>query len=164
MGLVLGMLRSAVDVPLHQEKDPTTIPAEPVQLIYILELKGGRYYVGSSTNIAQRLFQHFSGKGSAWTKKYHPIQVVGIRSRNSLFTEDNVTKEYMLIYGIDNVRGGCYCSPILPSSTIQLLKRELWAARAQGYFCFRCGDTNHGIIDCRAQIDIDGDVIYDKEK
>lgn len=46
--------------------------------IYILALENNCFYVGRSTNVKQRIKDHFSGKGSAWTKLHKPIGVVKI--------------------------------------------------------------------------------------
>ena len=43
--------------------------------IYILKLKGGRYYIGKSDNVIKRYEQHVNGYGSAWTKKYKPLGI-----------------------------------------------------------------------------------------
>jgi GIY-YIG catalytic domain len=34
--------------------------------IYVLELAGGKYYVGKSKNLQYRIAQHFNGKGCEW--------------------------------------------------------------------------------------------------
>ena len=75
--------------------------------IYILECKGGKYYVGKiKTNVWKRIKAHFDGKGSKWTQKYWPIDVVDIRRNLSDYHETLVTLEMMSEYGIENVRGG----------------------------------------------------------
>jgi predicted GIY-YIG superfamily endonuclease len=62
--------------------------------IYILRLKGGRYYVGKSDDVLHRYQQHINGHGSAWTRKYSPVSLEKIISGASPFDEDKVTKEY----------------------------------------------------------------------
>ena len=50
--------------------------------IYILECKGGKYYVGKiKSNVHKRIKQHFDGKGAKWTKKYKPIDNELIRRK-----------------------------------------------------------------------------------
>ena len=56
------------------------------------------------------LAQHFNFNGSAWTKKYKPIRLVKLIPNCDKYDEDKYTKKYMGKYGINNVRGGAYCS------------------------------------------------------
>jgi len=42
--------------------------------IYILELSNGNYYIGSTRNLEQRLFDHQHGK-SGYTSKYLPLEL-----------------------------------------------------------------------------------------
>jgi predicted GIY-YIG superfamily endonuclease len=105
-------------------------------VIYILRLEGGKYYVGKSSNAPRRFNDHFKGRGARWTKLNKPIQVEDIIENKTLFTEDNVTKQLMLKYGIDNVRGGVYARPKLSECDIHCLKKELWALQN---LCFLCG-------------------------
>ena len=77
-------------------------------LVYVLELEGGRYYIGYTTNLNIRLHQHFHGEGAKWTKVHKPIRLhsveIGGKKR-----ESEKTIEMMKIYGIENVRGAGYC-------------------------------------------------------
>lgn len=75
-------------------------------VVYILRLESQKYYVGTSSNLPRRLKDHFSGRGSVWTKKYKPLEVVGIIENRDIFTEDNTTKTLMFEHGIEEVRGG----------------------------------------------------------
>jgi predicted GIY-YIG superfamily endonuclease len=60
--------------------------------IYVLKLQGGNYYVGKSDDVIGRFQQHLDGKGSAWTKKHRPLQLVESRDNVSPLMEDMVTK------------------------------------------------------------------------
>ena len=51
---------------------------------------------------------HFNGRGSEWTQRYKPISEVDRLSGCDPFDEDKYTLQYMLKYGITNVRGGSY--------------------------------------------------------
>jgi predicted GIY-YIG superfamily endonuclease len=74
---------------------------------YALLLEGGKIYVGKSKVVYKRITkQHIEGEGSEFTKKHKFLRVIEIRKINSCFDEDNITKEYMMKYGVDNVRGG----------------------------------------------------------
>jgi predicted GIY-YIG superfamily endonuclease len=89
--------------------------------IYVLKLRGGNhYYVGFSKNIKQRLEQHFNGEGSYWTQKYPPYRLVQLNYfncyREAEIAELITTLKYMSIYGVDNVRGGKWCSDIISQS------------------------------------------------
>ena len=84
--------------------------------LYALKLADGKYYVGYTArfNPYDRIMQHVegTGDGAKWTELHPPIEVVEIRNieRTSLSRiralEQNLTWEYMKIYGANNVRGG----------------------------------------------------------
>ncbi len=42
--------------------------------VYILRLSNDKFYIGSTTNISQRIIDHSSGK-STFTKKFLPIKL-----------------------------------------------------------------------------------------
>jgi predicted GIY-YIG superfamily endonuclease len=44
--------------------------------VYMLRCSDGSYYVGSTRNLDHRLTQHSSGKGSAYTSKRMPVELV----------------------------------------------------------------------------------------
>jgi putative endonuclease len=44
--------------------------------VYILECSDQSYYIGSTSDIEERLETHNSGKGSSWTAKRLPVQLV----------------------------------------------------------------------------------------
>eukprot|EP00535_Pseudo-nitzschia_heimii_P005923 CAMPEP_0197178848 /NCGR_PEP_ID=MMETSP1423-20130617/3993_1 /TAXON_ID=476441 /ORGANISM="Pseudo-nitzschia heimii, Strain UNC1101" /LENGTH=375 /DNA_ID=CAMNT_0042628661 /DNA_START=171 /DNA_END=1298 /DNA_ORIENTATION=+ len=83
--------------------------------IYVLQLKDGKYYVGSTTNRKQRYRQHFENArgGSKWTRLHKPIRLVAeykrIPSRYVMGMESQKTAEYMMKYGVNNVRGAAFC-------------------------------------------------------
>jgi predicted GIY-YIG superfamily endonuclease len=124
--------------------------------IYILNLENGKYYIGKSNNIANRVQQHIEGDGSVWTRKYKPISVKQILQNVSPFEEDKHVKEYMAKYGIDNVRGGSYVSEYLTHEEYSLLQKEIWGAKD---CCTVCGRSGHFAKDCYALHDIDGNEI-----
>ena len=94
--------------------------------IYVLRLKGGKYYVGKTDNIIKRYQQHLNGSGSSWTKKYKPISVEQIISNASPYDEDKYTLEYMGKYGISNVRGGVYVTEALDSNEIYNINKQIF--------------------------------------
>ena len=45
---------------------------------YLLELSDSCWYVGKTSNLKRRLLRHFTGGGSAWTRKHPPIALAGL--------------------------------------------------------------------------------------
>ena len=121
--------------------------------IYILRLKGGKYYVGKSEDVIHRYEQHKNGLGSSWTRKYKPISLEKTIENASPFEEDKITKEYMSKYGIDNVRGGSYVEIELSEFHKEALKMEIWAAKD---LCSQCGRAGHFVKDCYATTEVSG--------
>jgi len=114
--------------------------------IYILKLTDCKYYVGKTNrSVNERYQEHLEGIGSFWTKKYKPLSLVKQIENSSPFDEDRYVKEYMAIYGIENVRGGSYNQEELNNDTIKFLKNEL---RTSNNECYKCGSTSHFVSEC----------------
>jgi predicted GIY-YIG superfamily endonuclease len=129
--------------------------------VYVLRLQRGKYYVGKTDNVDQRIDQHMSGRGAVWTQKYKPISVEKVLKNASHFDEDKVTKEYMAKHGIDNVRGGTYVQIELSDFHRESLKEALWGAKD---LCTQCGRAGHFVKDCYAKTDASGNKIeYEEE-
>jgi predicted GIY-YIG superfamily endonuclease len=83
--------------------------------IYVLECEDDKYYVGSTRNRKQRYRQHFDDPkgGSKWTKLHKPIKVMAeykrIPEKYLMGMESQKTAEYMIKYGVNNVRGASFC-------------------------------------------------------
>ena len=122
--------------------------------IYILKLKQKKYYVGKTQDINKRFQEHLNGYGSAWTNLFKPIKIEKVIKNCSSFDEDKYVKEYMCIYGVDNVRGGSYVSIDLDPLQKLSIQREIWGATDK---CTRCGRKGHFINSCYAKTDVDGD-------
>ena len=113
--------------------------------IYVLKCKGGKYYIGRSKNILKRLIEHYNGAGSSYTSKYKAISVERIIENASIYDEDRYVKEYMYMFGIDNVRGGTYVHDDLSNIQKQFIITEIFAAND---LCTRCGSADHYAKSC----------------
>jgi U3 small nucleolar RNA-associated protein 14 len=60
--------------------------------------------------------------------------------------ENNLTKDYMKIYGIQNVRGGSYTTVKLSEDVESLLERELIGNTDK---CYKCHLSGHFARDCK---------------
>ena len=82
--------------------------------VYVLELSDGRFAVGHTECLSQRIASHWRGCGSAWTKKFPPVRVLDIIRTtldNALGLEEAKTMELKLTYGWSSTRGGTWNSP-----------------------------------------------------
>jgi len=125
------------------------------KFVYVLALQQGRFYVGKSANVELRLENHFSGNGSAWTKKYPPVKVLELlhQDHDNPLLEDTKTEELMMKHGIDKVRGGSYSSLVLEGTQVAFVQKKIWAAED---LCVRCGRDGHFVGSCRANFDVNG--------
>jgi predicted GIY-YIG superfamily endonuclease len=75
------------------------------EVTYVLQCQDGIYYVGRTTQLHNRLTNHFTGNGCVVTKTYPPIKVAGIYA-------GNVEKEKVLYgrnkYGTDKCFGHAF--------------------------------------------------------
>lgn len=114
--------------------------------IYVLTLEGGKFYVGKTNNVSKRYREHLSGyKSSSWTKKYRPIGIEKVYHDADALDEDKITVQYMMMYGIENVRGGPYVSIKLPEDTKRHIQQRI---RMASDLCVRCGSSSHFVMSC----------------
>jgi hypothetical protein len=84
--------------------------------VYVLECENGKYYVGMSNNLENRVTRHFMGDGAMWTEIHTPVCVDAVITANGCrkkynsvrVAEDKITINYMKTYGTENVRGGSW--------------------------------------------------------
>lgn len=81
--------------------------------VYVLKLEDERYYVGRTSNFMQRMNEHFTLRGSEYTKKYKPIKVVEVIEEKDTHDERDKTLEYMKKYGYEKVRGYAWCKEVM---------------------------------------------------
>jgi hypothetical protein len=113
--------------------------------IYILNLAQNKFYVGKTDKPKFRLDSHFKNGGCAWTKKYKPIQILGLFPDCDDFDEDKYTLKYMSKYGVDNVRGGSFCQTTLSKENIITIERMISSSND---CCHFCGEKGHFIGRC----------------
>lgn len=129
--------------------------------IYVLRLRGGKYYVGKTDNVEKRFQEHANGYGASWTRKYKPIAIEKVVKNASRFEEDKVTKEYMSKHGIDNVRGGTYITEVLSDAQETAVNEEIWQANG---CCTQCGRKGHFVSSCYTRNNVNGLAIVNEEE
>jgi putative endonuclease len=116
--------------------------------VYVLRLRGGRYYVGSSADIDARVAAHRAGRGAAFTKAYPVEEEMGPATfiADTESWERAETLYRMRAHGIGAVRGWMW-------TTVRLSPAQRRAARDQirerYAACRRCGRAGHFVAECR---------------
>jgi predicted GIY-YIG superfamily endonuclease len=115
------------------------------EYIYVLELENNKWYVGKSLNVPKRFQEHLEGKGSSWTKKHKPIRIIEFKLIVSQHDENNLTKDYMKKYGIQNVRGGSYTQIELSPEITDIIQKEF---NGNADKCYKCQKYGHFANKC----------------
>ena len=74
----------------------------------------------------------------SWIQRYSPIGFIEIIPDADEYDVDKYTIQYMQKYGIDNVRGGTFNSPVLPRHNIKTIEDII----------LKCGSNIHDELDC----------------
>ena len=100
----------------------------------MLELEGGKYYVGSATvppDFVDGNRMLFRVKRTEWLRRHRPVRLLSLRPGVDVpEEEDRCTAQCMVHYGVDNVRGGSYASAELSPEDRARLLIEVRAAAA----------------------------------
>jgi predicted GIY-YIG superfamily endonuclease len=173
-GTVVRPTNTAVNVTVARPTNTTATPMVIVRQpspprmargpdhfdVYILELEGGKVYVGKSSNMDRRFIQHSIGIGSVFTKTYHPtgkiLPRLGNISGDGDAAERDETLRYMYKLGIDNVRGWRYTQLVLSKEDRKDAERNM---REVLDLCRKCGQKGHFIKCCTAKVDRHGNKI-----
>lgn len=113
--------------------------------VYVLQCDLGKWYVGKTKNPEFRIENHFSGNGAEWTNLFPPISLFELIPNVDKFEEDKVVLFYMNIFGIDNVRGGCFSKIKLDINLQKTIELMLTSANDK---CFICKSKQHFAKDC----------------
>ena len=136
--------------------------AECGAYVYVLRLEHGKFYVGASANVITRIHHHMdeNKNGTTWTKEHRPIG--GMRYINgavelvpacvdaiypmiSPADEAWITLAYIEKYGIDSVRGGPWCSPIIAEHVKATIRAIIDGC---SNVCYRCYESGHFANEC----------------
>jgi hypothetical protein len=108
----------------------------------------------------KRLEEHRNGNGSAWTRLHKVIGLVSVVDTSDIHKEDNETINYMMEYGINNVRGGLYSKAKLSKEAIRSIEQRI---RHIANSCLRCDSKDHFVKECPKDSDDDDTDDYDDE-
>lgn len=127
-----------------------TLISIPPEIIYVLQLEEGKFYVGKTRELERRLQQHRNkeeSKGAAWTRKFPLLLDNPWKSFEATrpSQEDEETKALMWEFGVDNVRGGTYSEVELREEFLYTIEHE---RRTSLDLCYICRDPSHFIRNC----------------
>lgn len=113
--------------------------------IYALRLHGGYYYVGQTARpVDDRLVEHLTGAGSAWTR-LHGVESVEFVTPGDGWEELRATVELMRTHGIEHVRGGPFCTVELTAEDYAHIQTLL---DTTGNACYDCHEMGHMAREC----------------
>ena len=101
-------------------------------IIYVLKLKNGAYYIGSTTNFIDELDAHKRGELSDWTILYPAVDLESIFQIDTRNYPKKLTKvkelflKYVCNHGIDKVR--CDIYPLIVLLDAELIKIKYQAS------------------------------------
>ena len=122
-------------------------PKKTNKKVYVLQLEQNKYYVGESIYPEKRINDHFSGKGSAWTRLYKPIKILEpFTKKQDNFWELSETIQRMGYHGADNVRGSLFTKTSELTQYEKVMAAQLYCELHN--LCRKCGGDDHFINQC----------------
>lgn len=114
MESVLPLLLESAKVGLAIRREYARVKSDPEAryFTYVLQLQDGKFYVGNTDNIYQRLMDHLhmTPSSAQWVRHHGPVErVVEVCRHSAKADELYKTLQYMDMFGWENVRGSSYC-------------------------------------------------------
>jgi len=94
--------------------------SKPELFIYLLKLLNDKYFVYASEDKTDKQIIQECILSFQYVKMNDPLGIIDVQPLDDAKDVDYMVKRYMLVYGIDNVRGGTYEYSVLPDN-FQLL-------------------------------------------
>lgn len=123
--------------------------------VYYIKCENEAWYIGVTSNSLEERFEEHNeshDRGAVWTKINRPISIHLHKEfptrREAAIEETSLTLAYMTKYGVSNVRGGRYSSPILNRFVYLCLKSEM--AHVEN-LCFKCLKPGHFAKFCNSK-------------
>ena len=121
--------------------------------VYVVELHGGRYYVGQSGNIERRILQHRGELrgGSAWTSEHRVVRRLEPKTPPQTDLESwerSETLFRMKLHGVDAVRGWMYTSVELTQAQREHIFQQICEKFG---LCRVCGGGGHFASACTSR-------------
>lgn len=121
-----------------------------VEHLYVLKCSHDKWYVGRTTRGKDdRFAEHLLGTGAEWTRLHAPEFMTEWIPYTHPLLEDERTVRLMKVYGIENVRGGSFVSPVLPDHQRATLDGMLRSASGA---CHQCGSLDHYFKSCPRRV------------
>lgn len=113
-------------------------------MIYVILLKNNKWYIGETNSFNELLNSYANQKAlPKYMQENKPMYLY--QTYNNLCIKlhklDDIIQRFMIIFGIDNVRGGSYDDPNLSKQQ----KKELETMLETYPHCPVCNDKKHGL-------------------